>query len=117
MKWVIYPLLLSAIFSSGCAEYRTVPEDSNILPKYDIEVGDKVLVITNTDETFEFEVTSVSHFAISGDEITVNFDDIALLKREEIDTDETIKTIGSGIGLGLAIVLIVIMSIGIAAAP
>ena len=117
MKNVIYLLLLSAIFLPGCAEYRTVSEDSNSSQRYDIKVGDNILVITNTDDTHEFEVTSISRTTITGDAITINFDDITLLKKKEIDTDETLKTVGSGIGLGLGIAMIVLLSVGIAAAP
>lgn len=49
--------------------------------------------------THEFEVTAVSQTALSGGGETIEFDDIELLKREEIDTDETIKTVGSGVGI------------------
>jgi uncharacterized protein YkuJ len=117
MKNLICLLLVSAIIATGCAEYRTVQEDTNNPQRYDIEVGDQVLVITNSNDSYEFKVTNVSQTTVSGDSITVNFDDIALLKKEEIDTDETVKTVGSGIGLGLAIALIIVMGIGIASAP
>ncbi len=117
MKGLPYILSLLLLFLPGCTGYRTVPENSGSLTKYDIQVGDSILVIVKTDEAHEFKVTSISQTAVSGGNITINFDDILLLKKQEIDRDETVKSVAAGAGMGLGVALIILLGVAIAAVP
>jgi hypothetical protein len=117
MKKIIILILLMPLAIAGCAEYRTVNKQASSPIPYDVTVGDKVLVVLVDDQYNEFVVTDISDAEIAGKDVRIKYKDIAFIKKKEIDSDETIKSVLAGTGMGLLIAFTGLLLFAIAAAP
>ena len=101
-----------AVAHSGCTPTTmlAVGEQPEQVLRY-VEVGNYVRVLTNGGETYEFEVTELTRFAISGAEQEIPFDDIANVEvrvRDESRVDPVTNVLGIGSMVGILLLLILL---------
>ena len=77
-RYLLTALIFSlALAQPGCASTMlAVGEQPDEVLRY-VEVGNYVRILTNSGETFEFEVTELTALAISGAERRIPFNDIS----------------------------------------
>lgn len=113
LAWVSLLIFSITVVVSGCVshDYRDVWLPQAQALTSDLEAGDTVYIETTSGEEYSFQIENISESAVSGDGISVRFDQIQILRVKEVDVERTLR---DSANMTLT-VLIVILSIGLAA--
>ena len=92
-------VLICSLGVAGCTPTTmlSVGEQPEEVLRY-VEVGNHVRVFTSSGETYEFQVTELTRFAISGEEQEVPFDEIANVE-VRIRQEPMVDPVGDAIGI------------------
>ena len=109
MRYFICILLI--VWNAGCTTMRTVESPEPEMAVHQLEIGDKVKVITADGRKLNFKVLAIDDEQVTGEvikpgqlatdeRITVPIDDIRLVSRAEFDG---IKTAGAAVAGGVVL--------------
>jgi hypothetical protein len=76
-----------------------------------LQIGDTVYIETIDGKEYAFDIDQISEEAISGEEVIVLFDDIQIIRRKDLDSEQTFIDTGNMVLTMLAVFLIVGLAI------
>ena len=92
-----YLIIVYLICMTGCTDFRRLQIDDSATNPYDLSVGDTVLLVTNNDQRFEFEITDITSTSLVGKHVVIPFDQIRVANREEIHAVKTTAAVSGGV--------------------